>query len=265
MDFLNVENKSFLLTGVANKKSLAYFVAKELTAQGAKLLLSVQNEELKAKVHALFPDAQIFICDVSNEEEVLRLGQAVAKSLGDTKLAGFLHSLAFANFSEGVKSFLETSWNDFSEASHISMYSLISLSRTLRPSLADNASVVTISISSTRATSYGYLGPIKACLEASVPFLAKSFSEFSKIRVNAICAGPLKTSASAGIPGYIDNYLYAEKLTLRQEALTTVEVANTVLFLLSERSSGINGESIVIDAGINSNYFDQQIVKKVMT
>lgn len=265
MSFLSFKDKFFLLTGVANKKSLAYSVAKELEEQGAKLLLSVQNDELKVKVQVLFPNASVFICDVAQTEQVEALGVHVAKSLGENKLSGFLHSLAFANFSDGVKPFLETSWKDFSEATHISMYSLISLSRALRPSLADNASIVTISISSTRATSYGYLGPIKACLEASVPFLAKSFSEFSKVRVNAVCAGPLKTSASAGIPGYIDNYLYAEKLTLRHEALTTQEVANTVLFLLSEKSSGINGESVVIDAGINSNYFDQDIVKKVMT
>lgn len=265
MDFLNFEDKFFLLTGVANKKSLAYFVAKELERQGAKLLLSVQNEELKERVQSLFPEASILICDVAQTEQVEALGVNVSKVLGESKLSGFLHSLAFANFSDGVKPFLETSWKDFSEACHISTYSLISLSRTLKPCLADHASIVTISISSTRATSYGYLGPIKACLEASVPFLAKSFSEFSKVRVNAVCAGPLKTSASAGIPGYIDNYLYAEKLTLRHEALSTQEVANTVLFLLSERSSGINGESVVIDAGINSNYFDQEVVKKVMT
>lgn len=265
MDFLSVKNKYYLLTGVANKKSLAYFVAKELVEQGAELLLSVQNEDILPKVQSLFPNAKIFCCDVGDEVQVESLGMQVASYLGDKRLAGLLHSLAFANFSDGVKPFLETSWKDFSEASHISMYSLISLSRALKPCLENDASIVTISISSTRATSYGYLGPIKACLEASVPFLAKSFSEFSKIRVNAVCAGPLKTSASAGIPGYINNYLYAEKLTLRGEALTTPEVANTVLFLLSERSSGINGESLVIDAGINSNYFDQDVVKKVMT
>lgn len=264
MDFLSVKNKSYLLTGVANKKSVAYFVAKELMEQGAELLLSVQTEELAPKVQALFPAANIFCCDVEEEVQVEKLGLDVAAFLGEKKLSGFLHSLAFANFSEGVKPFIETTWKDFSQATHISMYSLISLSRALKPVLSSDASIVTISISSTRATSYGYLGPIKACLESSVPFLAKSFSEFSKIRVNAVCAGPLKTSASAGIPGYINNYLYAEKLTLRGEALTTQEVANTVLFLLSEKSSGINGESIVIDAGINSNYFDQEIVEKVM-
>jgi enoyl-[acyl-carrier protein] reductase I len=98
-------------------------------------------------------------------------------------------------------------------------------------------------------------------LDATVPFLSKSFSEFSKVRVNAVGAGPLKTSASAGIPDYIDNYLYAEELTLRKEALQTQEVANTICFLLSPRSSGINATTVLVDAGMSSNYFDQNIVK----
>jgi enoyl-[acyl-carrier protein] reductase I len=79
--------------------------------------------------------------------------------------------------------------------------------------------------------------------------------------VNAVGAGPLKTSASAGIPDYIDNYLYAEELTLRKESLQTQEVANTVCFLLSPRSSGINASTMLVDAGMSSNYFDQKIVK----
>jgi len=74
-------------------------------------------------------------------------------------------------------------------------------------------------------------------------------------------AGPLKTSASAGIPDYIDNYLFSEELTLRKEALKTQEVANTVCFLLSPQSSGINATTLLVDAGMSCNYFDQNIVK----
>ena len=127
--------------------------------------------------------------------------------------------------------------------------------------LSKDASIVTVSISNTKATSYGYLGPIKSMLETSVCYLAKSLSEKSQIRVNSIGAGPLKTSASAGIPNYIENYLYSEALSLRKESLNTQEVANTILFLLSSFSSGINAENIIIDNGMNSNYFDQDIVK----
>ena len=82
--------------------------------------------------------------------------------------------------------------------------------------------------------------------------------------MNAVCAGPLKTSASAGIPGYVNNYLFAEQLTLRKAALKTEEVANTLIFLLSPVSSGINATGIVVDAGMSCNYFDQDVVNKAM-
>lgn len=261
MNFLQVENKTFLITGVANKKSVAYSVAKELLNNGANIVLTVQLESMKEKVQKLFPDVKIYICDVESKTSLSTFFDEFSSS--GIKLSGLLHSIAFANFSEGVRPFNETKVDDFLQATNISCFSLTSLAQGLKNTFVEDASVVAISISSTRATSYGYLGPIKACLDASVPFLAKAFSEFSKIRFNSVSAGPLKTSASAGIPGYIDNYIYAEKLTLRKQALKTKEVADTVVFLLSGRSSGINGESIVVDAGINSNYFDQDIVKVV--
>ena len=122
--------------------------------------------------------------------------------------------------------------------------------------------MVAISISSqVMAENYGYMSPIKASLDSCVRFLAKSFSKDSKVRFNTVNSGPLKTSASAGIPGYLKNYLYAEKLTLRKEALRTQEVADTAVYLLSERSSGINGQGIIVNAGMDLNYFDREVVE----
>jgi enoyl-[acyl-carrier protein] reductase I len=127
--------------------------------------------------------------------------------------------------------------------------------------------VVTITISTTKmaAENYGYMAPIKAALDSSLCFLAKSFSEFSRVRFNAVAPSLLKTSASAGIPGYIDSYLYAENAILRKSALTTQEASNTAAFLLSERSSGINCQTIVVDAGMSVNYFDKEIVTKTVS
>jgi enoyl-[acyl-carrier protein] reductase I len=259
MDFLNVANKTFFIAGVANKKSVAYFSAKTLIEHGAKCLFSVQQESQIEAVKKLFPNSPVFVCDVENKEHIASLPDELKKHTD--KIDGFLHSLAFANFSEGVKPFMETKREDFLQATQISCFSMVEISHSLKELFTSEASIVTISISNTKATSYGYLGPIKAMLDATVPFLAKSFSEFSKIRVNAVGAGPLKTSASAGIPDYIDNYLYAEELTLRKQALETQEVADTVCFLLSPRSSGINASTVMVDAGMSSNYFDQQVVK----
>jgi enoyl-[acyl-carrier protein] reductase I len=111
---------------------------------------------------------------------------------------------------------------------------------------------------------YGYMAPIKAALDSSLAFLAKSFSRFSQVRFNAVAAGLLKTSASAGIPGYIDSYLYAEQVIPRKSALQTQEVANVAAFLLSRRSSGINAQSIVVDAGMSINYFDAEVIGRFM-
>lgn len=253
MDFLGVAGKTFYIAGVANKKSVAYFSAKTLIENGARCLFSVQTAEQVEAVKKIFPDSLVFIFDVKKDNDL--------KTKLNQKIDGFLHSLAFANFSEGPKPFHETKREDYLEAAQISSFSLAEMSHQLKDLFADDASIVTISISNTRATSYGYLGPIKAMLDATVPFLAKSFSEFSKVRVNAVGAGPLKTSASAGIPDYIDNYLFAEELTMRKVALSTQEVANTVCFLFSPRSSGINASTVIVDAGMSSNYFDQNIVK----
>lgn len=253
MDFLNVSGKTFYIAGVANKKSVAYFSAKTLIEQGANCIFSVQHESQIEAVKKLFPESPVFIYDVEKDKDLA--------SKINQKIDGFLHSLAFANFEDGPKPFHETKRENYLQAAQISCFSLVEMSNQLKELFTETASIVTISISNTKATSYGYLGPIKAMLDATVPFLAKSLSEFSKVRVNAVGAGPLKTSASAGIPDYIDNYLYAEELTLRKEALATQEVANTVCFLLSNRSSGINASTLIVDAGMSSNYFDQNIVK----
>ena len=126
----------------------------------------------------------------------------------------------------------------------------------------EHGSVVTISISTTRmaAENYGYMAPVKAALDSAVCFLAKSFAERGRVRFNAVGPGLLKSSASAGIPGYVDSYLFAEKATLRKQAVQTGEVANAVAFLLSPRSSGINAQHLVIDAGMGVNYFDRTLV-----
>jgi enoyl-[acyl-carrier protein] reductase I len=84
------------------------------------------------------------------------------------------------------------------------------------------------------------------------------------VRFNVVGAGPLKTSASAGIPGYLESYLYAEKLTFRKRNLSTAEIADTAIFLLSERSSGINGATLVVDAGLGNNFFDKEIIRLAM-
>ena len=114
------------------------------------------------------------------------------------------------------------------------------------------------------AENYGFMAPVKAALDSSLAFLVKSFSRFSQVRFNAVAPGLLKTSASAGIPGYVDAYLFAERVIPRQQAVQTDEAANVAAFLLSPRSSGINAQSIVVDAGMAINYFDRDVVQRCL-
>ena len=264
-DFLQVAGKTFLAFGVANRKSVAWSVAKTLEEHGARVIYSVRSETRKKSLETLLAGKPVFLCDVEQPGAAERLAAEVA-SAGHAPLHGIVHSIAFANYAEGFKPFHETKRADFLQATAVSAFSLVEVARAFKPHLAPNASVVTIGISSLLVTpdNYGYMGPIKAALESSVRFLAKSFSADSAVRFNSVGSGPLKTSASAGIPGYLESYLYAEKLTFRKKNLETQEVANSVVFLLSERSSGINGTTLVVDAGLGANYFDKEIIRLAM-
>ncbi len=262
MDFLQLSGKSILVFGVANRKSVAYAIARTLDEVGATVVYVVRDEVTRDRVRKLVGDADIYTCDVEVEEQIDELRNQLAAR--GTIFHGLVHSIAFADFSTGMKPFHETGKRQFLQAVDISCYSLIALSNALKDLLDAEASVLTISISTTRMASenYGFMAPIKAALDSSLAFLAKSFSQFSRIRFNAIAPGLLKTSASAGIPGYIDSYLFAEQVIPRGRAIQTQEAANAGVFLLSPRSSGINAQSIVIDAGMSINYFDREVVRK---
>jgi enoyl-[acyl-carrier protein] reductase I len=267
MSFLAIEDEVFVVFGLANRKSVASAIGKVLIGEGAEVINVVRSDQRLEAANKLFPDSKVFICDVEDEKNIDRVSTEIGEYLGDRKIAGIVHSIAFANYSEGMKPFHETLKKDFLQAIDISCFSFISIANHFKDLLAEDASLLTISISTTRmaAENYGYMGPVKAALESSLCFLAKSFSSFSNVRFNAVCPGLLKTSASAGIPGYIDSYLFAEKATLRKKALKTSEVADTAAFLLSGKASGINTQTIVIDAGMAVNYFDADIVNKAIS
>jgi len=261
MTFLGLENRTVLVAGLANKKSIAWFVHQALVEAGARVVHAVKTQELARDAAKLVGDAPVLVCDVSRQEQIDALPGKLAR--WNLRLDGLVHSLAFANYSRGVRPFHETERADFLEAVDVSCYSLIALARALEPSFAPRASVVALSISHTHfaAESYGYMAPVKAALDAAVVFLAKSLAARG-VRVNSVKAGPLKTSSSAGIPGYLENYLFAEMATLRHRALATQEVADAVLFLLSERSSGIDAQGLIVDAGMGVNLFDRAIVER---
>lgn len=245
--------------GVANRKSVAWAIAQSLEEQGAQVIFSVRSKARQESLQKLLGNRPVYVCDVENLEEIEALARNVGAEYGP--LDGIVHSIAFANFNEDSDVFYKTKREDFLQATTISCFSLVEVARAFKPFLSERASVVAIGISSqVTAENYGYMSPIKAALDSATRFLAKSFSKDTKVRFNTVNAGPLKTSASAGIPGYLENYLYAEKMTMRKEALKTQEVADVAVFLLSERSSGMNAQNVVVNAGMDINYFDKELV-----
>lgn len=259
MSFLKLEGKRFLVLGVANRKSVAWRIAATLEEAGATVVYSVRSEKRRQELSSLLEGKPLYVADLEYPDQIQALAEAVRS---EGPLDGIVHSVAFANYSEGMKPFHETRREDFLQATSISAFSFVEVANAFKDQLMQDASCVAIGISSqVLAENYGYMSPIKACLESSARFLAKSFSTDSRVRFNCVNAGPLKTSASAGIPGYLQNYLYAEKMTLRKEALKTQEVADAAVYLLSPRASGINAQSVVVNAGMDLNYFDKELVE----
>jgi enoyl-[acyl-carrier protein] reductase I len=261
-DFLQLAGRRVLVFGVANRKSVAFHVHQLLHEAGAEVVHVVRTAERKDTAAKLLDGAPVYVCDVERQEEIDALAAQLAADFDG--FHGLVHSIAFADYElGGVRPFHETSRAQLLRTFDVSCYSLIALASALKAQLSRDASVVTISISTTRMASenYGFMAPVKAALDSSLAFLAKSFSQFSEVRFNAVAPGLLKTSASAGIPGYVDSYLFAERATLRGRAVQTAEAAAAVAFLVSPRSSGINAQRIVVDAGMEVNYFDQRLVR----
>lgn len=262
-DYLKLSGRRALVFGVANRKSVAWHVAQQLEEAGAEVVHVVRSPERKESTARLLAGRAVFVCDVERQTDIDALAGEL-KTAYPEGFHGLVHSIALADYDEaGVRPFHETAREQLLRTFDISCYSLIALSGALQNQLSRDASVVAISISTTRMASenYGFMAPVKAALDSSLAFLAKSFSAFSEVRFNAVAPGLLKTSASAGIPGYVDSYLFAERATLRGRAVQTEEAAAAAVFLLSPRSSGINAQKLVVDAGMEVNYFDQRLVQ----
>jgi enoyl-[acyl-carrier protein] reductase I len=262
-DWLGLTGKTVLVCGLANRKSVAWHVGKRLEEAGARVIHSVHTGKRRADVKKLLPRGDIRVCDVENQAEIDALASELARE--GVHLDGLVHSIAFASYSGGPRPFHETLRADFLRAVDVSCFSLVALANAVKERFTDQASVVAVSISTTRmaAENYGAMAPVKAALDSAIVFLSKSFAERG-VRFNAVGAGPLKTASSAGIPGYLESYLYAESATLRKRALETGEVADAVTYLLSPRSSGFAAQTLVIDAGMGVNWFDRALVERAM-
>ncbi len=249
----NLEGRAAVVFGVANKRSIAWSIAQGLHNAGAKLAVTYQNErmELEAKDLILsLPGAEAFQCDVSNDAEIDRLFAQLKEKYG--KLHALVHSVAYAPPEELKGDFVNTTREGFRVAHDVSVYSLIAVSRAAAPLMEDGGSIVTMTYYGAEKVvpHYNVMAVAKAALECTVRYLAYDLGK-RRIRVNAISAGPIKTLAARGISGLGDMLKsHAERAPL-QRNVEVAEVGSTGVFLASDASSGITGETIYVDCGYN--------------
>ena len=251
----DLSGKFGLITGVANKRSIAWSIAKALAQDGARLALAYQGERFTETVEELAAELNsplLLQCDVTSDQQIADVYATIGKEFGG--LDFLLHGTAFAPREELSRPFVETSREGFRLALDVSAYSLIALSRGAAPLMAarGGGSILTLTyLGSERVfPNYNVMGVAKAALEASVRYLAADLGP-RNIRVNAISAGPIRTLASSGISGFTRILqAYRDRAPLRRN-IELDEVGRTGRFLLGPESAAITGEVLMVDAGFH--------------
>jgi enoyl-[acyl-carrier protein] reductase I len=248
-----LEGKKGLILGVANKRSIAWAIARSTAREGARLALTFQGERLEENVRELaaeLTDPLILPCDVSRDEDLDALAASVQKDFG--RLDFVVHAVAFALREELDGEFLGTSREGYRLAQDISSYSLTALARRTAPLMEGGGSIVTLSyLGGERVVPhYNVMGVAKAALEMSVRYLASDLGPRG-IRVNAISAGPIKTLAAAGVHGLSKMLEYHRTHAPLRKNTEQDEVGDTALFLVSPLGRGVTGEVIHVDGGFH--------------
>ncbi len=245
--------KTAVIFGLANKRSIAWAIAQKLHQAGWRLAITYQNERLEQEAKDLIadlPGAAGFMCDVSQDAQIAQLFETLKERFG--VLHGLVHSVAYAPESDLKGEFVNTTREGFRIAHDISVYSLIAVARGAAPLMTEGGSMVTMTYYGAEKVvpKYNVMGVAKAALEATVRYLANDLGP-KAIRVNAISAGPIKTLASRGISGFIEMLrVQAERAPLKRN-VDPAEVGSTAAFLLSDGGSGITGETLYVDCGSN--------------
>ena len=242
-----------IVFGVANKRSIAWAIAKAVSDAGARLAVTYQGERLEENVRELAVDLAnplVLPLDVSNDEQIQDVANRCGEAFGGLDFV--VHGAAFAPRDELARPFVHTSREGFRLALDVSAYSLIAVARATAPLLEKRGggSILTLTyLGSERVfPNYNVMGVAKAALEASMRYLAADLGA-RNIRVNAISAGPIKTLAASGIGGFSGILqVYRERSPMKRNT-ETGEVADTARFLLGPGGRGISGEVLIVDAG----------------
>ena len=252
----DLANKTGLIVGIANKRSIAWAIAQAVSSAGARLAVTYQGERLEENVRELaagLRDPLILPCDVTNDTQMSDLFSAIAREFGG--LDFLVHGAAYAPREELSAPFVQTSREGFRTSLDISAYSLIALARGALPLMEarGGGSILTLTYLGSQRVfqNYNVMGVAKAALEASVRYLAADLGPRG-IRVNAISAGPIKTLAASGVSGFsaILQY-YRDRAPLRR-TVDTAEVADAAVFLLSSAARAVTAEILMVDGGYHA-------------
>lgn len=248
---IDLSNKTALVFGVANQRSIAHHIARLLHQAGANLILAYQNERVRNNVEkaaAELGNATLVECDVSDDANVEKAFADIQQNAKTIDVV--IHSIAFANREDLGGNFAETPREGFRLALDISAYSLIPITKYAKPLMQDGGSIMTMTFQASERVFPGYnvMGTAKAALEHEVRQLAFELGP-ENIRVNALSAGPLDTLSSRVISGYTDMKTAHREKSPLQRNITHEEVAKTALYLASDLSSGVTGEILHVDTG----------------
>ena len=253
---MTLANKTGLIVGVANKRSIAWAIAQAASDAGARLALTYQGERLEENVRELsaaLNDPLVLPCDVTDDAQIANVYAEIDRRFGG--LDFLVHGEAFAPRDELSRPFVETSREGFRLSLDVSAYSLIALSRGALPLMErrGGGSILTLTYLGSQRVflNYNVMGVAKAALEATVRYLAADLGP-RNIRVNAISAGPIKTLAASGISGFSNILqIYRDRAPLRR-TVETSEVATVAVFLLSDAGRAVTAEVLMVDGGYHA-------------
>jgi enoyl-[acyl-carrier protein] reductase I len=250
---INLSGKTAVVFGLANKRSIAWGIAQKLSAAGATLAICYQNERMRAEAEDLInelPGASGFQCDVSVDSEIDTLFSALKEKYG--RLDVLVHAVAYAPAEDLKGEFINTSREGFRIAHDVSVYSLIAVSRAAAPLMTEGGSIMTLTYFAAEKVvpNYNVMALAKASLESCVRYLAAGLGP-KNIRVNAISAGPIKTLAARGIGALGEMLKMAADRAPLKRNVDQLEVGGLALFLASDLSSAVTGETIYVDCGYN--------------
>jgi enoyl-[acyl-carrier protein] reductase I len=249
-----LEGKRALVTGVANRWSIATGIARKLHEHGAELAFTYQGERVRDEVEKLAAElggGPVIECDVANDQSLATMRDELAARFG--KLDTLVHSIAFVNKDDLSGTVYDTSRGGFGMALDISSYSLIALVHALYPQLNDDASIMALSYLGSTAIvpNYNIAGIAKAALESIVRYLAYDLGGRG-IRVNAISAGPIKTASSRQVGGFSRILDVVPKVAPLRRNVTAEDVGNTAVYLASDLSRAITADVHFVDSGYHS-------------